>query len=74
MAGAFDLFHVGHVDFLERVKQEGDFIIVGLHTDSVVNRYKGWFSTLNNYNDNVTYRLGLLCFPFDLPIFSGLQC
>jgi len=29
------------VDFLERVKQEGDFIIVGLHTDTAVNRYKG---------------------------------
>ena len=41
VAGAFDLFHVGHVDFLERVKQEGDFIIVGLHTDTAVNRYKG---------------------------------
>jgi len=35
------LFHVGHVDFLEKVSQEGDFIIVGLHVDSVVNRYKG---------------------------------
>lgn len=55
VAGAFDLFHVGHVDFLERVSQEGDFIIVGLHVDSVVNRYKGVYvgpnvgSVVNRY-------------------------
>ncbi|KAL4240437.1 Ethanolamine-phosphate cytidylyltransferase [Mactra antiquata] len=47
VAGAFDLFHilcifyVGHLDFLEKAASLGDFLIVGLHTDSVVNRYKG---------------------------------
>uniref|UniRef100_A0A0B7A7B1 ethanolamine-phosphate cytidylyltransferase n=1 Tax=Arion vulgaris TaxID=1028688 RepID=A0A0B7A7B1_9EUPU len=41
VAGAFDLFHVGHVDFLEKAAAKGDFLIVGLHTDPVVNRYKG---------------------------------
>jgi ethanolamine-phosphate cytidylyltransferase len=40
-AGAFDLFHVGLLDFLEKAKQEGDYLIVGLHSDPVVNRYKG---------------------------------
>lgn len=40
-AGAFDLFHVGFMDFLEKTKKEGDYVIVGLHSDSVVNRYKG---------------------------------
>lgn len=41
VAGAFDLFHVGHLDFLEKAAEHGDFLIVGLHVDSVVNRYKG---------------------------------
>lgn len=41
VAGAFDLFHVGHLDFLEKAKQMGDYLIVGLHTDPVVNQYKG---------------------------------
>ncbi|KAK7507445.1 hypothetical protein BaRGS_00001380 [Batillaria attramentaria] len=39
--GAYDLFNVGHVDFLEKAAAEGDFLIVGLHNDSVVRRYKG---------------------------------
>ncbi|XP_037024592.1 ethanolamine-phosphate cytidylyltransferase isoform X2 [Bradysia coprophila] len=41
VAGAFDLFHVGHLEFLEKAKQMGDYLIVGLHTDPVVNQYKG---------------------------------
>ncbi len=38
VAGAFDLFHVGHLDFLEKAKALGTYLIVGLHTDPVVNR------------------------------------
>ncbi|KAM3864499.1 ethanolamine-phosphate cytidylyltransferase-like isoform 2-T2 [Diretmus argenteus] len=43
VAGAFDLFHIGHVDFLEAVYKlaEKPYIIVGLHFDQEVNRYKG---------------------------------
>ncbi|XP_052262757.1 ethanolamine-phosphate cytidylyltransferase-like isoform X2 [Dreissena polymorpha] len=41
VAGAFDLFHVGHLDFLAKAAKLGDFLIVGLHTDKIVNRYKG---------------------------------
>uniref|UniRef100_A0A669BHM3 ethanolamine-phosphate cytidylyltransferase n=1 Tax=Oreochromis niloticus TaxID=8128 RepID=A0A669BHM3_ORENI len=43
VAGAFDLFHIGHVDFLEVVHKlaEKPYIIVGLHFDQEVNRYKG---------------------------------
>ena len=26
---------VGHLDFLEKVSKEGDYLIVGIHTDSV---------------------------------------
>ncbi|MBN3313524.1 PCY2 cytidylyltransferase, partial [Atractosteus spatula] len=43
VAGAFDLFHIGHVDFLESVFKQSDkpYVIVGLHFDQEVNRYKG---------------------------------
>ena len=53
VSGAFDLFHVGHVDFLEKVAREGDYIIVGLHTDREVNRYRGSNYPIMNLHERV---------------------
>ena len=53
VSGAFDLFHVGHIAFLERVKQEGDYIIVGLHTDAAVNRYRKCNYPIMNLHERV---------------------
>lgn len=52
-AGAFDLFHIGHLDFLEKAKQLGDYLIVGLHTDPVVNKYKGGNYPIMNIHERV---------------------
>ncbi|CAI8034577.1 Ethanolamine-phosphate cytidylyltransferase [Geodia barretti] len=41
VAGSFDLFHAGHIDFLQKCREVGNFIIVGLHSDREVNRYEG---------------------------------
>jgi cytidyltransferase-like protein len=35
-----DLFHYGHVDFLSSAKQSGDYLIVGIHNDEDVIKYK----------------------------------
>lgn len=53
VAGAFDLFHVGHLDFLEKAKSHGDYLIVGLHTDPVVNQYKGGNYPIMNLHERV---------------------
>ncbi|XP_054270007.1 ethanolamine-phosphate cytidylyltransferase isoform X2 [Macrosteles quadrilineatus] len=53
VAGAFDLFHVGHLDFLQQAAAQGDFLIVGLHTDPVVNRYKGSNFPIMNLHERV---------------------
>jgi D-beta-D-heptose 7-phosphate kinase/D-beta-D-heptose 1-phosphate adenosyltransferase len=39
--GCFDLLHRGHVDLLRRARALGDFLIVGLNSDSSVRRLKG---------------------------------
>uniref|UniRef100_A0A1B6LVK4 ethanolamine-phosphate cytidylyltransferase n=1 Tax=Graphocephala atropunctata TaxID=36148 RepID=A0A1B6LVK4_9HEMI len=53
VAGAFDVFHVGHLDFLQQAAAQGDFLIVGLHTDPVVNRYKGSNYPIMNLHERV---------------------
>ncbi len=35
------MFHVGHLAFLEEAAKLGDYMIVGIHSDQVVNHYKG---------------------------------
>lgn len=53
VAGAFDLFHVGHLDFLEQAAKKGDYLIIGLHTDPIVNRYKGSNYPIMNLHERV---------------------
>ena len=35
-----DLFHYGHVQFLEKARAMGDYLIVGVHSDATVAGYK----------------------------------
>jgi rfaE bifunctional protein nucleotidyltransferase chain/domain len=39
--GIFDLFHVGHVRYLEGASAEGDFLVVGVNGDACSRRLKG---------------------------------
>ena len=41
LTGAFDLFHVGHIEAIGAAKKEGDYLIVGVHSDKTVNRLRG---------------------------------
>jgi len=61
VAGAFDLFHVGHLDFLERARAQGSYLIVGLHTDPVVNRYKGFNFPIMNIHERTLSVLAYRC-------------
>ncbi len=39
--GCFDILHAGHVDYLEKARGLGDFLVLGLNTDDSVRRLKG---------------------------------
>ena len=49
-AGAWDMFHVGHLNVLKAAKALGDVLIVGVSTDELVLQYKGHHPLLS-YED-----------------------
>ena len=39
--GCFDILHIGHVRCLEYAKKQGDYLVVGLNSDSSIKNLKG---------------------------------
>lgn len=39
--GCFDILHAGHVEYLQEARRQGDFLIVGLNSDSSIRSIKG---------------------------------
>lgn len=39
--GCFDILHLGHIDYLEKSRAEGDRLVIGLNTDTSVRKLKG---------------------------------
>jgi len=39
--GCFDILHLGHIDYLEKARLEGDRLILGLNTDASIRKIKG---------------------------------
>jgi len=57
--GCFDILHAGHVDYLEKAREKGDFLVVGLNTDASVRRLKGEDRPINPENSRARVLAGL---------------
>ena len=40
VGGCFDLIHFGHLKFLEKAKEQGDFLVVALESDEFIKKHK----------------------------------
>merc|ERR1719265_898413 len=53
VTGAFDMFHVGHAQFLKDARAYGDFLLVGIHEDLTVSGAKGPSFPVMNLTERV---------------------
>lgn len=59
--GCFDLFHIGHVKYLQKAKQLGDCLVVGINSDTSVKRIKGEDRPINNCEERMALVAALEC-------------
>jgi len=59
--GCFDILHHGHLDLLARAADLGNILILGLNTDSSVQRLKGPDRPMTNEQDRAFQVASLLC-------------
>lgn len=63
--GTFDLFHIGHLNLLQRLRDMGDRLIVGVSTDEF-NALKGK-QTIVRHDDRLRIVQGLKCVDLAIP-------
>jgi rfaE bifunctional protein nucleotidyltransferase chain/domain len=59
--GCFDILHSGHVDYLSKARQLGDYLLVGLNSDISVKNIKGEKRPIINEIERATLLDNLKC-------------
>jgi D-beta-D-heptose 7-phosphate kinase/D-beta-D-heptose 1-phosphate adenosyltransferase len=62
--GCFDLLHRGHITYLNRAKDLGDILIVGVNSDASVARLKGPGRPINALDDRIQVLAALSCIDY----------
>lgn len=65
-SGCFDIFHIGHLRFLETAKTLGDILIVCLSSDNQIRQLKGSRRPINKIEDRVSVLLSIRCVDYVL--------
>ncbi|RUM43419.1 MAG: D-glycero-beta-D-manno-heptose 1-phosphate adenylyltransferase [Desulfocapsa sp.] len=79
--GCFDILHAGHVEYLQKARQQGDFLILGLNNDDSIRSIKGSGRPINKELHRARVLAALSCvdaivlFGDDTPLnlITGLQ-
>jgi D-beta-D-heptose 7-phosphate kinase/D-beta-D-heptose 1-phosphate adenosyltransferase len=57
--GCFDILHSGHVNYLNKARELGNILIVGINTDESIKRLKGSSRPINHLSDRIQVLSGL---------------
>ena len=69
--GCFDILHKGHVSYLQKAKELGDILVVGLNSDRSIKALKGEDRPINPQEDRAYLLASLECVDFVI-IFDEL--
>jgi D-beta-D-heptose 7-phosphate kinase/D-beta-D-heptose 1-phosphate adenosyltransferase len=70
--GCFDLLHIGHIRYLEEAKTLGDVLIIGVNSDSSVQKLKGPERPILPVEERAEILSGLGCVDY-ITIFDELD-
>ena len=59
--GCFDILHVGHVRYLQSAKELGDYLLIGVNSDSSVKKLKGTNRPINSQENRAEILNALNC-------------
>ena len=62
--GCFDILHRGHVEYLQKARELGDLLVLGLNSDDSVKRLKGNDRPINNEIDRAIVLSALECIDY----------
>jgi len=51
VGGCFDILHLGHIDFLEKAKEQGEVLVVLIEEDEKIRKDKGEGRPVNNQDN-----------------------
>jgi D-beta-D-heptose 7-phosphate kinase/D-beta-D-heptose 1-phosphate adenosyltransferase len=71
--GCFDILHAGHVHYLSEAKSFGDYLLVGINSDSSIKKLKGKSRPINPQSHRAYVLDNLKCVDF-VYVFNELRC
>lgn len=57
--GCFDILHKGHISLLNKAREAGDVLVVGVNSDDSIRKLKGPGRPINSLEDRITVLAGL---------------
>lgn len=72
--GCFDILHVGHLNYLNEAKRQGDILVVGVNSNASVRRLKGETRPINDEIDRAELLCGLKAVDYTVIFEEDTPC